>query len=109
MAKPEKHVFICTQQRPQGHPRGSCGADRDAFSVFATFSMELDQRGLYNKVMLTSTGCMGPCNQGVNVLVYPEGIMYGGVRQADIPAIIDEHLVGGKPVESLLMPAEHWG
>jgi (2Fe-2S) ferredoxin len=109
MAKPEKHVFICTQQRPQGHPRGSCGVDRDAFSVFAAFSMELDQRGLFNKVQVTSTGCMGPCNQGVSVLVYPEGVMYRGITQADIPTVIDQHLVGGQPVESLLMPSDYWG
>ena len=109
MAKPEKHVFICTQQRPQGHPRGSCGADRDAFSVFAAFSMELDQRGLFNKVQVTSTGCMGPCNQGVSVLVYPEGVMYTGIKPEDVGTIIDEHLMFDQPVARLLAPADVWG
>lgn len=108
MAKPEKHVFVCTQQRPPGHPRGSCGA-LDSFSLFAALTMELDQRGLFQKVQVTSTGCMGPCHKGPSVLVYPEGVMYAGMEQADIPAFIEEHLVGGKPVERLLMPKEDWG
>lgn len=108
MAKPEKHVFVCTQQRPPGHPRGSCGA-LDSFSLFAALTMELDQRGLFQKVQVTSTGCMGPCHKGPTVLVYPEGVMYAGMKQSDLPTFIEEHLVGGKPVKSLLMPQEDWG
>jgi (2Fe-2S) ferredoxin len=37
------------------------------------------------------------------VVVYPEGVWYGGVKVEDVPAIVDEHLVGGKPVERLLL------
>ena len=108
MAKPEKHVFVCTQQRPPGHPRGSCGA-MDSFSLFAALTMELDQRGLYQKVQVTSTGCMGPCHKGPTVLVYPEGVMYAGMKQSDLSTFIEEPLVGGKPLQSLLMPQEDWG
>ncbi|MBU0656210.1 MAG: (2Fe-2S) ferredoxin domain-containing protein [Gammaproteobacteria bacterium] len=109
MPKPERHVFVCTQQRPPGHPRPSCGANHGSFSLYAALSMELDQRGLFQKVQVTSTGCMGPCHRGPSVLVYPEGVMYAGMQESDLPAFIEEHLVGGKPVASLLMPQEDWG
>jgi (2Fe-2S) ferredoxin len=42
-------------------------------------------------------------------LVYPEGVMYGGVKKADVATIYDEHLQNGKPVESLLVSKEFWG
>ena len=108
MAKPEKHVFICTQQRPFGHPRGSCAANHDAFSVFNAFSTEIDQRGLFKNIQITSTGCMGPCDKGPTILVYPEGIMYSGVKPADVPTILEQHLLGDEPVTSLLMPPQYW-
>jgi (2Fe-2S) ferredoxin len=43
------------------------------------------------------------------VLVYPEGVMYGGLTKEDVATIYDEHLVGGTPVDSLRMSAEFWG
>ena len=39
------------------------------------------------------------------MIVYPDGVMYGGVKAEDVPEIISEHLVGGKPVERLKVPA----
>jgi (2Fe-2S) ferredoxin len=35
------------------------------------------------------------------VVVYPEGVWYGGVTAADVPEIVESHLVNGKPVERL--------
>jgi (2Fe-2S) ferredoxin len=40
----------------------------------------------------------------VTVVVYPEGVWYGGVRTEDVQAIVDEHLIGGRPVERLRIP-----
>jgi (2Fe-2S) ferredoxin len=107
MPRPEKHVFICTQNRPQGHPRGSCGA-KGCADVMNEFMNEIQARNLFEKIALTNTGCMGPCMFGTSVLVYPEGVMYGNVTKEDVKTIIDEHLLGGKPVEALKVPTEVW-
>jgi (2Fe-2S) ferredoxin len=107
MAKPEKHVFVCMQSRPAGHPRGSC-AERGAQDVMAEFGQQFEQKGLWGRFLLTSCGCVGSCNQGPSVLVYPEGILYGPVAKADVSAIIDEHLLGDAPVERLKAPADVW-
>ena len=107
MPKPEKHVFVCTQQRPPGHPRSSCG-EKQCAAVFEEFLWQVQNKELYDKIQVTATGCMGPCSEGPTVLVYPEGVMYGGVNKESVSTIIDEHLVGNKPVESLLMPADFW-
>jgi len=59
-------------------------------------------------VAITATGCLGPCGSGTNVLVYPEGILYGAVTKEDVTAIFDEHLLGDKPIDRLKAPADIW-
>lgn len=107
MPKPEKHVFVCTQSRPMGHPRSSC-SEKGCNTVMEEFLWQMQQRELFNKVQVTATGCMGPCSEGPTVLVYPEGVMYGGVKKDDVATIFDQHLVGGEPVASLLMTPDFW-
>jgi (2Fe-2S) ferredoxin len=72
------------------------------------FMNEIQARNLLEKIALTNTGCMGPCNLGPSVLVYPEGVMYGNLKKDDVKTIIDQHLIGGEPVASLMVPAEVW-
>jgi (2Fe-2S) ferredoxin len=107
MPRPEKHVFVCTQSRPEGHPRGSCAA-KNCGAVAETFFAEFQQRFLWGRFSVASSSCVGPCSQGPNVLVYPDGVLYNGVRPEDVAAIIEEHLIGGRPVERLRAPAEVW-
>ncbi|NNM81726.1 MAG: (2Fe-2S) ferredoxin domain-containing protein [Burkholderiales bacterium] len=104
---PKKHVFVCTQSRPPGHPRGSCGSG-DAALVFQEFLRQFEEKKLWGSFALTATGCLGPCSSGPNVLVYPEGIMYGGVKKDDVAAIVAEHLLGNSPVQRLRVPEEVW-
>ena len=108
MPKPLKHVFVCVQNRPQGHPRGSCG-QKGCADVYQTFMNEFQNRNLWSRFALTNTGCLGPCNLGPSVLVYPEGVMYGGVSKADVATIFDEHLQNDQPVERLQVSKEFWG
>ena len=107
MAKPEKHLFVCVQDRPLDHPKGSC-SDKAAPDLLNTFAKQFEAREFWGRFALTSTGCLGTCEQGPSVLVYPEGVMYGGVKPEDVNAIIEEHLLGGNPVERLQVPAEVW-
>ena len=107
MAKPKKHVLVCVQGRPAGHPRGSC-QQKGCNEVYQGFMEAFQARNLWSDYAVTNTGCIGPCSSGPSVLVYPEGVMYSGVGAGDISAIIDEHLIGDKPVERLLAPASVW-
>ena len=108
MPKPEKHVFVCTQQRPPGHPRGSC-SQHGCGAVYEEFLWQLQQRNLFNRFQVTATGCMGPCGEGPSVLVYPEGVMYARVPKDRVVEIFDRHLIGGEPIEDLKISAEQWG
>lgn len=107
MAKPDYHIFICLQRRAEGHPRGSCGA-KNGEGVFNAFAEGLIRRNLQNRIALTQTGCLGPCQAGANVLVYPGAVLYSWVEPADVPLIIEQHLLGGTPYPDKLTPAEIW-
>jgi len=107
MAKPQRHVFICTQNRPPQHPRGSC-ASKGSTAVLQAFWAEQQKRQAYDQLAITYSGCLGPCDQGVNVLVYPEAVLYSGVSPADVEEIFTSHLEGGKPVERLIAAETVW-
>jgi (2Fe-2S) ferredoxin len=105
MRHPRFHVFVCTNRRPAGDPRGCC-AERGGEAVLAAFKRELKDRGLTagGAMRANVAGCLDACARGVSVVVYPEGVWYGGVTPDDVPAIVAEHAIGGVPVARLLMP-----
>jgi len=107
MPRPERHVFVCTQQRPPGHPRGSCSQVGCA-AVYEEFLGQLQQRNLFDKIQVTATGCLGPCSEGPSVLVYPEGVMYAKLKKGDVARIFDDHLIGGTFVAELKVSPEFW-
>ena len=107
MPKPEIHVFVCNQTRPEGHPRGSCGAS-GAAQITQMLSEEVAKRNLFTQVAVTATGCLGPCDTGPNVLIYPGSYLYIRVKPEDVNRIIEQHVIGGEPVKELLAPANLW-
>lgn len=54
-------------------------------------------------VVLTECASVGFCAVGAAVLVYPDGIWYAQVQAADVPEIVEEHLIGGRVVERLAL------
>lgn len=77
--------------------------------MMQTFSERLIAKGLYNKVSLVATGCLGPCRAGANVLVYPGGTLYMAVTPEDVDQIIDQHLIGGEVYADKVAPDQVWG
>lgn len=95
------HVFACFQQRPPGHPRGSCAAAGGP-PLWERLQSKIEAKGLQD-VAMTATGCLGFCRAGPLLVVYPEGIWYRPQTEADIDEIVQSHLVGGAPVERLII------
>lgn len=103
MPRFEKHIFICGNQRPPGHPRGCCDPTAEA-RLQKVFKQKLTERGLKTRVRANQSGCLDQCEHGPNLVVYPDGVWYGGVTPADVDEIIESHIVNGKPVERLMLP-----
>lgn len=97
------HVFVCTNKRPPGHPKGSCG-ERGCTDVFNALTDEVERLELFETVKVNSSSCLGPCRSGPTIVVYPENTWYGGVRAEDVAAIVQSHFVEGRPVARLLLP-----
>ena len=104
MAEPhyDKHVFICTNRRDPGNPKGSC-AEKGSEAVRDEFKRLLHERGLKGRIRANAAGCLDQCSRGATVVVYPEQVWYGGVKVDDVREIIEDHLIGGVPVERLRM------
>jgi NADH-quinone oxidoreductase subunit F len=99
------HVFVCTGK--------SCSAV-DSAAVLEAFARELKARGLQygtvkkgrnpnGSVVLTECASVGFCAIGAAVMVYPDGVWYAQVRASDVPEIVEEHIVNGRPVERLAL------
>jgi len=102
MSRYQRHIFVCTNRRPEGHPKGCC-AEKGSEQVRAILKAELKKRGLSALVRANTSGCLDACEFGVSIVIYPEGIWYGGVTVADVSEIIDQHLINGRVVERLLI------
>ena len=97
------HVFVCEQQKPEGL---ACCAARGGHAVLEALRREVGMRGLAGEVQVTSCGSLGLCERGPNMVVYPEGAWYSGVRPEDVPEIVESHFRRGMPVARLMNTAE---
>ena len=70
--------------------------------VMRRLEEEIKKKGLDKEVNVVCTGCFGLCSLGPVVIVYPEGSFYSKVTLADIPEIVEEHLLKGRIVKRLL-------
>jgi 3-hydroxy-5-methyl-1-naphthoate 3-O-methyltransferase len=94
------HVYVCDQRKAEA---AACCAARGAGAVVDALRCEIVAEGLADEVQVTTCGSLGLCERGPNMVVYPEGVWYSGVRPEDVPEIVRDHLLGGRPVERLVL------
>jgi NADH-quinone oxidoreductase subunit F/NAD(P)H dehydrogenase (quinone)/NADP-reducing hydrogenase subunit HndC len=78
-----------------------CRANR-SLPLQEALRSELDRHGLAEEIKIVETGCNGFCAVGPVMLVQPEGIFYQSLRPADVPELVEEHFLKGRPVEKFL-------
>jgi (2Fe-2S) ferredoxin len=98
----DRHVFVCENSRSPEHPRGCC-KNRGGSAVKEALKDALKARGLTLRIRANSAGCLDACEHGPTMVVYPEGVWYGGVKPEDVAEIVERHLLGGEPVERLVI------
>jgi NADP-reducing hydrogenase subunit HndC len=62
----------------------------------------IQAQGLKDEIKVVETGCMGPCDLGPVVLIFPDGVFYRKLKPEDTADIVTEHLLKGKLVDRLL-------
>ena len=100
MARFQRHVFICVNERELSDVRGCCAAKGSA-AVAEAFKAKLYAAGLKRIVRPNKAGCLDQCEMGVTMVVYPEAVWYGAVTVADVDEIFSSHVLAGRPVERL--------
>jgi (2Fe-2S) ferredoxin len=88
----DAHVLVCGG--------GDC-KKRGSKGVRRAFKEGLRAAGMNGEVRIDSVGCLGLCKHGPNVVVYPGGSWYLGLREEDVPEVVERHLKGGEPIERL--------
>src|ERR1700712_3057000 len=98
----ERHIFFCLNHRDNGE--ASC-AQHDAQSGFdhCKKRVKAEQLAGPGGVRVNKAGCLDRCAGGPVAVVYPEGTWYTFVDASDIDEIVESHLIGGKPVERLIL------
>lgn len=104
MAQPERYLFVCINERAEGHPRGSC-MQRGASDVFTELREAQGRHDVLN-VKVVYAGCMEACTAGPVVAVMPDNVWYGGVTEEDCDTIMTEHCRDGRVVPMLLLTEE---
>ena len=100
----ERHIFFCTNERPNGE--AAC-AQHSAMDAFNHCKQAAKKAGLLGegKVRVNKAGCLDRCAGGPIAVVYPEAVWYSYVDTSDIDEIVESHLKGGVVVKRLVTPA----
>ena len=97
----DKHVFFCTNQRAPGE---GCCHDFGANMMRDYVKNKIKVQELStddNHIRINAAGCLGRCDEGPVLVVYPEGVWYTYVDEIALDEIIEEHLKNGRVVERL--------
>jgi len=87
------HVLVCG---------GTGCTSSGSVPVQEALNKEIKKHNLDKEIKVVQTGCLGLCELGPIIIVYPEGSMYCQVTPEDIPELVEEHLVKGRILERLL-------
>jgi len=95
MGQYETHVFVCTSG-------DDCPSKGDVESFVKHLRAEVVKAGRQRDIRINKAGCFSQCGHGPMMVFYPENVWYAGVKQEDLPEIVQSHILGGTPVTRLV-------
>jgi (2Fe-2S) ferredoxin len=106
MPIPRVQILVCTNERPPESGKPSC-LPRGSLEVYRRFKDRVRALGLRDEVIVTRTGCLKHCSQGISVGIWPWNLWYRRVTVDDVDVILATTVQGdGAAVERLRLPAD---
>ena len=93
MAKHRMHLMLCA---------GTGCVSNKSLKIREVLEKELKKYKLEEEILIVMTGCNGFCAQGPIMVVHPDGIFYQMLTERDIPHLVEEHFLKGRPVRKLM-------
>jgi NADH:ubiquinone oxidoreductase subunit F (NADH-binding)/(2Fe-2S) ferredoxin/NAD-dependent dihydropyrimidine dehydrogenase PreA subunit len=99
MAEPAKektyrvHLMVCA---------GTGCVSNHSFEIKEALEKEINKQGLGDEVLVVTTGCNGFCERGPLLVVQPGNIFYQQLTVKDVPLLVEEHLLKGRPVKKFM-------
>ena len=97
----QHHIFICQNERAPGHEFGCC-LSQGSQAILKYMRRRYRELGI-PRTCVSKAGCLGQCNMGPAVVIYPDNIWYTLKTVEDAERVIQEHIIQGVPVQSLVM------
>ena len=99
----KRYLFVCTNRRDEGHPKGSCAASGGE-ELLKLLKAGLQKKGLALEARACGSTCLDLCEIGVTVLQEPEHVTYGRVTPKDVEELVDA-VARGAVLERLVVSA----
>jgi predicted metal-binding protein len=84
----DRYLWVCTNRRPDGHPKGSC-AEKGAEALKDQLKQACHAAGLHTSLRVCTSGCMDLCERGITVALEPDHVLLGGITVEDLPALVE--------------------